>query len=640
MTRQRTRKKTAIALRSKAAAEGEYRPGPYWLNDGGWLPASYGQYANFWQMGYDPLPFGGGSAMVEACVSAYAQTLAMCPVYHWRDLENGGRVRVLNSALSRAMRSPNDYQTSSDFILNAVRSLYLDGNAYALGLRNDRFEVSSLHLMHPRYCHAEVIEGEIYYALGGNSVIDARLAALEYGPLTYVPARDVFHVKLQTPRDILKGETPLCAAALAVAANNAMMAQAIAFYSNQSRPSGVLQTDLTLTPPQVDELRGRWDTQARGLAAGGTPILTSGLKWAPISVNAADAQYTEAMKLTDAQIAEVFRIPLAIIGSEAQPMGSTEALMNFWISNGLGFAFNQVELAIDKMFGIAKLDGEYSEFDTRILMRSAFKDRIDGLARAVQGGIYSPNEARALEFLPKADEGDEPRLQAQVVPLSAWDKVPARPAPSAPPAATDNNNPPPSDNNNQLALAAITTAALVRLVERLDEYGNVVKLTPQPGPPGPPGERGRDGRDGLPGQNGERGEPGAPGDRGEPGEPGQAGERGAPGDPGERGDKGEPGNSGRACGLYDPAAAYSALDVVAWNGSEWRAVRDDPGPLPGDGWMLGAKGSRGKPGERGERGEPGTKVAELALAGSDLVVVQSDGSALSVDLAPLREGRP
>jgi hypothetical protein len=122
-------------------------------------------------------------------------------------------------------------------------------------------------------------------------------------------------------------------------------------------------------------------------------------------------------------------------------MGSTEALMNFWVSNGLGFALNQVELALDKVFGIARVDGEYSEFDTSILLRSAFKERMEGLGKGVLAGIYAPNEARRLEGLPAAKEGNEPRLQAQVVPLSAWDKQPVAPsAPSAPaaPAANDN----------------------------------------------------------------------------------------------------------------------------------------------------------------------------------------------------------
>ena len=438
--------------------EGAWRAPPYPLYAGGWLPTDA---VNFWQMGYPPqgLSLGAGSPMVEACVSAYAQTLAMCQVNHWRDTGDGGRQRVTNSAMSRVMRAPNDYETASDFMLNAVRSLYLEGNAYALALRNDRYEVASLHLMNPNQCWAESIEGEVFYSLGGNIVINSRLTAMDFGPLSAVPARDVFHVKLQSVAlNNLRGESPLRAAYLAVAANNAMMSQAAAFYNNQSRPSGVLQTDLVLTPAQVTELRGRWDEQAKGLAAGGTPILTSGLKFEPITVSAADAQFAEAMKLSDQQIAEVFRVPLAIIGSEAQPMGSTEALMAFWISNGLGFALNQVELAIDRLFGVAKIDGEYSEMDTSILLRSAMKDRMDALTKAVQGGVYSVNEARATESLPAAEDGDEPRLQAQVVPISAWDK-PKPGMATAPSALTngvnDNKEPDADDESKSDRISSI-----------------------------------------------------------------------------------------------------------------------------------------------------------------------------------------
>ena len=85
------------------AAEGAYRPGPYFLKDG-WLPHSAGQYMNWWQMGYSLQPYGETSAMVEACVSRYAQTTAMCPGDHWRALDNGGRERVTNSGLSRVLR--------------------------------------------------------------------------------------------------------------------------------------------------------------------------------------------------------------------------------------------------------------------------------------------------------------------------------------------------------------------------------------------------------------------------------------------------------------------------------------------------------------------------------------------------------
>jgi hypothetical protein len=96
---------------------------------------------------------------------------------------------------------------------------------------------------------------------------------------------------------------------------------------------------------------------------------------------------------------------------------------------------NHVEEAFGLTFELKGQPDEYVEFDTKALLRSAFKDRIEGLARAVQGGIFSPNEARNSEDLGNVKFGDEPRVQQQVVPLSAAGQIPASPAPPASPAA-------------------------------------------------------------------------------------------------------------------------------------------------------------------------------------------------------------
>lgn len=380
--------------------------------------------------------------MVEACVSAYAQTIAMCPGDHWRLLSNGGRERVTTSALSRILRRPNDYQSISDFMMNATRSLYLNGNAYALAIRNDRFEVAELHLMNPSACFYHVSEdGEVFYSLGGNELIENR-----FGSGLMVPARDVLHVRLQTPRHPLKGETPLMAAALSVAAGNAMLEQQITFFTNQAKPSVMLSTDNVLTREQVNELRARWDAQTRGENAGGTPILTAGLKPVVISTSAQDAQLAETMKKSDQDIALAFRVPLQVLGIGGTPYASTEMLMQSWIATGLGFALNHFEEALGLMFNLRGVPDEYVEFSTKPLLRSAFKDRIEALARGVQGGIYSPDEARAEEELPAVPGGfgKEPRVQQQVVPLSFWEKsleaaeAPVEPVPALPaPDETD-----------------------------------------------------------------------------------------------------------------------------------------------------------------------------------------------------------
>ena len=414
--------------------DGAVIPGPWHLPvSGGWLSSEVGSNLNWWQLGGDVESLGP-SAMVEACVSAYSQTVAMCPGDHWKlDTKTNGRERVTTSALCRFLKRPNYYQTISDFMLNAVRNLYDQGNAYGLCLRNSRYEINEIHLMNPRSCNAQVAyNGDIFYGLSGNSVIERML---DY-PL-YVPARDVLHIRLNTSNwNPLLGESPVVAAARDIVSLDAMMRQQIAFYLNQARPSTVLSTEMVLDKDQVEAIRQRWNEQTRGMGAGGTPILTANLK--PVALpteNAVDSQLAQIMKMNGQNIALAFRIPLAILGMGTGTGGTTEALMQGWLAGALGFCLNHVEEAFGKVFGLAGQPDEYLEFNTSVLLRSAFKDRMEGLVRAVQGGVMAPDEARETEGYPRVPGGfgEEPRVQSQVVPLSAASAIPAAPAsPSSP----------------------------------------------------------------------------------------------------------------------------------------------------------------------------------------------------------------
>jgi HK97 family phage portal protein len=435
--------------------EGDYHPGPWFLPvTGGWLPAGVGDSINWWQNGYNVVGPSTQSAMVEACVSAYAQTVAMCPGDHWRMNDKGGRDRVSNSALSRILRHPNDYQSISDFMLNATRSLYMQGNTYALALRNDRFEIDELHLMDPLLSYPRLAtNGEIFYRLYGNDVIERRLGP---GQQLIVPQRDVLHIRLHTVRQRmptpLVGESPIVAAYDDVGVSGAIAAQQMRFYMNEARPSAVLSTDLVLDKDQVQALRDRWNEQAKGLHQGGSPILTAGLKVQPWSVGGKDAATAEIYKLSNEHIALAFRIPLQILGLGTSPYSSTELLMQSWIASGLGFALNHIEESFGLLFRLKGQPDEYVEFDTAALLRSAMKDRIEALARGVQGGIYAPNEARHMEGLDSAKDGDEPRVQQQVVPLSQIEATPPAPAPPAAPAAAPADKTPPPEKGDRDAI--------------------------------------------------------------------------------------------------------------------------------------------------------------------------------------------
>jgi hypothetical protein len=73
---------------------------------------------------------------------------------------------------------------------------------------------------------------------------------------------------------------------------------------------------------------------------------------------------------------------------------------------------------------------------------------------------------------------------------------------------------------------------------------------------------------------------------------------------------GKDGRTLRLRGTYDPnGRTYCRRDVVMLNGSSFVALRDDPGPCPGEDWQLvasaGKRGQQGLKGERGERGPAG-----------------------------------
>jgi len=62
------------------------------------------------------------------------------------------------------------------------------------------------------------------------------------------------------------------------------------------------------------------------------------------------------------------------------------------------------------------------------------------------GGLYSPNEARMREGLKRVEYGDEPRVQAQNLPLSAVGQMPEMPStPETPPVPQAGPEPTPEE---------------------------------------------------------------------------------------------------------------------------------------------------------------------------------------------------
>lgn len=102
----------------------------------------------------------------------------------------------------------------------------------------------------------------------------------------------------------------------------------------------------------------------------------------------------------------------------------------------------------------------------------------------------------------------------------------------------------------------------------------------------------------------------------------------------ERGSDGTDGKSLNPRRLWSADEEYGRLDVVALNGGSFVALTDNPGPCPGDGWMLLT--SQGKTGRPGDPGRPGPPVKGMAIDDNAvLTLTNADGSTITCDLYPL-----
>jgi len=376
--------------------------------------------AGWWQQNLQPRT-GETNEAVEACISALAQTVSMCPAHHLTEKPDGELDRQYGSVVERTLLTPNQYSTRSQFFNTIIRCMYYQGDGYAIATRNGNGSVANLYVVDPKSMHPvlDPETGDVYYWASPNY-------GKQFNPDTdnVHMARDVLHLRINVdPKDPLKGVTPLTSAAHSMAANSAITSQQAAFFRNMSRPSGILSTPEKLNLEQMKQLRQALEEKTTSENSGGVPILGSDLKWQSMSLTSQDAQMIEAFSMTVESISRVFRVPLPLINSmTGSTFNNAEAMMGWFLASGMGFLLEHIELELSKVFSLPF--NQRVNFDTKALLRSDWKTQIETLGEGTLKGIYSPNEARKIMGLPPAKEGDEPRVQQQVVPLSAWDKEP------------------------------------------------------------------------------------------------------------------------------------------------------------------------------------------------------------------------
>lgn len=175
-------------------------------------------------------------------------------------------------------------------------------------------------------------------------------------------------------------------------------------HKNGSRPSGTLESDKSLTQPQVDALREMWQsTYGGGTNSGKTAVLANGLKWKQIAFSGVDSEHLDTRKMQIEEIARllgVFPIMLGHAGDQSPTFASADAFLEAHVRYTLQPWIKALVKALEtQLFTRAEREsGLHIRIDTSELLRGSLKDRTEYYKAALgtnsSPGWMKPNEVR------------------------------------------------------------------------------------------------------------------------------------------------------------------------------------------------------------------------------------------------------
>lgn len=361
---------------------------------------------------------------VNRCVEVLSNSMAVLPIYI---MNEATKERLPNHRLGKVLWGrANEAMTSYDYTRLLLNNEILRGNAYALIYR-DRSSGDPVELipLPPDYVDIFVDpSGKLWYVFTHPLT----------GIVTWLRPEDVLHYKAYS-EDGIQGISILRRASTTLDTAQSAQLYENSVWRNGGQPSGVLTTDSDLggmvpdpqdpakTINRKDLLRREWERIHRGPDnAFRLAVLDLGLKYQPISMTNADAQFVESNDVRVADVCRFFGVPLHLAFAGKQSYQSNE-------QNGIEYV----------TYTLLGYETQWSQEDSYKLLlpgerRGSLRIRRelkvflkgDTAAQAAWyqamrlNGAYNANEIRALEDLPAILGGESYYASLNYVPLDQF----------------------------------------------------------------------------------------------------------------------------------------------------------------------------------------------------------------------------
>jgi HK97 family phage portal protein len=343
---------------------------------------------------------------VTAAVGFLSRTLAALPLHAFTNTRKGP-VKATGKLQTVIHENPNERQDSFKFRQYFWQQVFTGGRGLAY-IERVGGVVEAIYPMDPTRVTIRNVGRDVVYKFGG----------------TDYASDEIIDVPFMLRPNGLQHYGPIMLASKAIQLSIAMNDYASGFFAGGGVPPLVLVGPMPANAEAMKRAMADVSLSVSAARNASTPIfpIPVGYELKPVGFDPAKGQMTEARTFQIQEIARAFQIPPVFLQDltgatfsnvEQQDLHLVKHLIGQWAAALEG------EMNL-KLFGRMN-GGKYVEHNLDGLLRGDFLTRMNGLARSVQSGILTPNEARGLENRPQHLEqaADQLFMQGATMPIDA-----------------------------------------------------------------------------------------------------------------------------------------------------------------------------------------------------------------------------
>lgn len=360
------------------------------------------------------------------CLKMLSETIGKMPLKYYRQTERGRiRAEPTEAAILMTVR-PNPFMTPTTMWTTVEQNCQHYGNGY-IWVRT-QFTPSSYggeyHFldMWPMQSNCVTPMMDDIGIFGGVGKLYYQYNDPRTGKQYIFRNSEVLHFKTWYSFDGFMGEPVRTILKATVDGSNESQDYMNRLYKQGLTASMAMQYTGDLEDDKVRKVKRKFADMLSGPKNAGKVVpVPMGLTLTPLNMSLTDAQFFELRKYSALQIAGAFGIkPNQINNYEKSSYANSETQQLAFLVDTMSYRLKNYEEEINgKILLPQEIENQnFYKFNEKAILRTDSKTQMENLAKAVNNGIYTANEAREYMDMPAEKGGDQLMVNGNYIPIT------------------------------------------------------------------------------------------------------------------------------------------------------------------------------------------------------------------------------